>query len=207
MSDDRRRHWEAVYAAKRFPQVSWYQEVPRSSLRLIEAAGTRRDQAIIDIGGGASTLVDHLLDLGFDDLTVLDIAAHALDQARTRLGSRSARVDWKQGNVTAFDPHRSYDLWHDRAVLHFLTGEDDRRRYVDVLERVLVPGGHLVLATFGPQGPEKCSGLAVRRYSVDMMAELLGPGFELQRDEFETHETPWGAPQQFLFSLWSRKAR
>ncbi len=205
MSHERKRHWEDVYAAKQFSEVSWYQEVPATSLRLIEAAGVRRDDAIIDIGGGASTVVDHLLERGFEDLTVLDIAAHALDQARARLGSLSSRVDWKQADVTAFEPHRSYDLWHDRAVLHFLTAEDDRRRYVDVLQRALAPGGHLVLATFGPEGPEKCSGLAVRRYSVDMMAELLGPGFELQLDELDTHETPWGAPQQFLFSLWQRK--
>lgn len=206
MTGNRRQHWEAVYTAKPFTEVSWYQEIPATSLRLVDAAGAGPKDAIVDIGGGASTLVDHLLDRGFGDLTVLDISAHALEQARNRLGNRASRVAWEQADVTSFAPRRSYDLWHDRAVLHFLTGEADRRRYVDVLERALAPGGHLVVGTFGPEGPEKCSGLDVRRYSVEMMAELLGPGFELQRDEIDTHETPWGAPQQFLFTLWLRKA-
>ncbi|MEJ2256686.1 MAG: class I SAM-dependent methyltransferase [Woeseiaceae bacterium] len=205
MISERRQHWEDVYAEKPFAQVSWYQEIPEASLRLIIAAGARPDHALIDVGGGASTLVDHLLERGFGDLTVLDISAHALEQARTRLGSRASRVQWEVGDITSFAPHRSYDLWHDRAVLHFLTSADDRRRYVEVLEHALAPGGQLVLGTFGPDGPEKCSGLAVRRYSIDRMAELLGPGFELKESEIDMHKTPWGAPQQFLFSRWSRK--
>jgi SAM-dependent methyltransferase len=202
----RREHWEDVYAAKPSTQVSWYQHTPAASLRLIDAAGVRRDGALIDIGGGASTLVDHLLERGYRDLTVLDISAHALDQARARLGKRASRVAWLVADITSFEPPRTYDLWHDRAVLHFLTSADDRRLYVDVLQRALAPGGHVVLATFGPEGPEKCSGLPVRRYSVDSMAELLGPGFELEADELDMHETPSGAQQQFLFSLWFRKA-
>lgn len=206
MTVARRKHWEGVYAAKPSTEVSWYQHTPAASLRLIDAAGARRDDALIDIGGGASTLVDHLLDRGYRDLTVLDISAHALDQARARLGKRASRVAWLVADITSFEPRRTYDLWHDRAVLHFLTGADDRRLYVDVLERALAPGGHVVLATFGPEGPEKCSGLPVRKYSVDSMAELLGPGFDLEADEVDMHETPGGAQQQFLFSLWSRKA-
>lgn len=204
MPDETRRHWDAVYASRSYGEVSWYQETPVRSLSLIEATGIAVDDPIIDVGGGASTLVDKLLDRGFTDITVLDVAAGAFDQARARLGPRAAAVNWHVGDVTTFDPGRQYCLWHDRAVLHFLVDPGERQRYVEVLERALAPGGHLLLATFGPDGPLKCSGLEIRRYSVEMQGELLGPGFELRHHVLEVHRTPAGAPQQFLYAHWVR---
>ncbi len=205
MSDARQRHWDDVYATRQYMDVSWYQDLPARSLALIEATGIGPDQPIIDVGGGASTLADHLLDRGYRDVSVLDLSARALDQARGRLGARAAAVNWIVADVTRFSPERTFSLWHDRAVLHFLVDKADRDRYAAVLRRALAPGGHLVLATFGPEGPLKCSGLAVRRYSVEMMSELLGPGFMLQSDELEFHETPAGGSQQFLFTRWLRR--
>lgn len=204
MREDRKSHWEAVYNARQFTDVSWYQDLPAASLEMIDAAGLERSDPIIDIGGGASTLVDHLIERGFRDLTVLDISASALAQARQRLGTRAAAVAWEVANVLQFAPERRYRLWHDRAALHFLVEARDRERYVEVLGQALAPGGQVVLATFGPGGPLKCSGLDVRRYSVAMMAELLGPEFELQSDALQVHETPSGGTQQFLFTRWLR---
>lgn len=204
MFDERKGHWDNVYASKGYAEVSWYQENPVRSLALIEATGIGADEPIIDVGGGASTLVDKLVERGFSDITVLDIAAGALEQARRRLGPGSATVNWLVGDVTGFEADRNFRVWHDRAVLHFLVDPEDRQRYIDVLMRSLAPGGHLILATFGPEGPLKCSGLEIRRYSIGMQAEMLGPGFELQRHELEVHETPAGASQQFLYSHWIR---
>lgn len=206
MSDRRQAHWNGVYGAKDHRDVSWYQPVPETSLSFILATGAAPDDAIIDIGGGASTLVDCLLDRGHTDVTVLDISAGAIEQARSRLGDRAERVHWIEADVTAFVPQRTYAVWHDRAALHFLVDARDRTRYVDVLRRALQPGGHVVLATFGPDGPLKCSGLDIRRYSVDETRELLGAGFELLQDELEEHVTPSGAAQQFLYTAWVRTA-
>ena len=206
MNEDRRSHWEKVYEEKRFTDVSWYQDLPATSLELIAGAVLERSDPIIDIGGGASTLVDHLIELGYTDLTVLDISAQALAQAGERLGDRAEHVAWTVADITRFEPPRRYRMWHDRAVLHFLVDAADRERYVAALQRALAPDGYVVLATFGPEGPLKCSGLDVRRYSVEMMAELLGPEFELEEDKLEMHETPFGGSQQFLFSRWRRIA-
>lgn len=206
MSDVRKPHWESVYDARQFTDVSWYQDLPQASLDMIAAAGLEREDPIIDIGGGASTLVDHLLEMGYSDLTVLDISAKALSQARGRLGDRADRVAWEVADVTQFAPARRYRLWHDRAALHFLVRPEDRERYVAVLRQALEPGGCFVVGTFGPDGPLRCSGLEVRRYSVGMMAELLGPGFELESRKLDIHETPQGKAQQFLFSRWRRSS-
>lgn len=205
MTVARRSHWEDVYGSKGHTEVSWYQEVPDKSLALINATGVSTEDAIIDIGGGASTLVDHLLEAGYADVTVLDLAATAFDQARERLGEQAGMVNWVVSDVTQFEPERQYRLWHDRAVLHFLTAASDRARYVEVLKDALVPGGHAVIATFGPDGPLKCSGLEIRRYSVSMLEELLGPEFEVQSHELENHQTPMGSTQQFLYSCWTRR--
>ncbi|MDZ7732960.1 MAG: class I SAM-dependent methyltransferase [Acidimicrobiia bacterium] len=181
--------------------MSWFQETPTRSLELIRRV-TGTTASVIDVGGGASRLIDHLLEAGYRDLTVLDLAAGALEAARRRLGDRATTVTWIEGDVTTFDAGRRFDLWHDRAVLHFLTDEDDRRRYVDNLRRSLHPGGHVVLATFGPNGPEQCSGLPVRRYSVDDMATLLGEDFTLLDRDDEVHRTPTGADQAFVYGLF-----
>lgn len=204
MSKDRQQHWERVYESRRFTDVSWYQALPKRSLALIDASGVARDEAIIDVGGGASTLVDHLVDRGYQEITVVDLSASGLAQAQARLGSAADKVRWVCSDVTEFRPERAYSLWHDRAVLHFLTDAADRQRYVEVLKSALPPGGHVVLATFGPEGPLKCSGLDVRRYSVEMMHELLGPEFELHDQDLEYHATPSGSTQQFLVTRWLR---
>lgn len=205
MTTERRYHWDAVYGSKPSTEVSWYQEVPDRSLQLIGASGISLQDAIIDIGGGASTLVDHLLHAGYSDLTVLDLSNAALDQSQKRLGERAGAVNWIVSDLVCFKPQRSYRLWHDRAVLHFLTDAADRERYVAVLKEALEPGGTAVIATFGPEGPLKCSGLEVRRYTVGMLNELLGPEFDLQSHELENHQTPMCATQQFLYSCWTRR--
>ncbi|NCF14005.1 MAG: methyltransferase domain-containing protein [Gammaproteobacteria bacterium] len=201
----RQDHWESVYSSKASTDVSWFQPRPERSLQLIERTAVGRDEAIIDIGGGASTLVDHLLEDGFTDITVLDVSGRGLEQAQERLGDRADNVKWVVSDVTAFLPSRTWQLWHDRAALHFLVEEQDRERYVEVLKSALAPGGHLVLAMFGPSGPLKCSGLEIRRYSIEMVEELLGPEFGLQCQELENHITPMGSNQQFLYSCWTRR--
>ena len=153
MTSDRRRHWDRVYGTKSSLEVSWYQSTPETSLRLIGDAGLARDDAIIDAGGGASTLVDHLLEGGYSDVTVLDVARNGLEQAQHRLGPRAAAANWIVDDVLAFEPARAYRLWHDRAVLHFLRDTAVRERYVEVLRDALAKGGRMVMATFGPEGP------------------------------------------------------
>jgi len=196
-------HWEQVHATTDPALVSWYQPVPARSLELIREAGVGIHDPLLDVGGGSSTLVDHLLAAGRTDLTVLDIAAPALDRARARLGDRANRVHWIVSDITGFRPDRTYCLWHDRAVFHFLTDHARRAAYLDVLEKALADGGHLVLATFGPDGPSRCSGLAVQRYSVAELCQVLGPRFTLVRSLLEDHVTPSGSRQQFLYGRWT----
>lgn len=205
MEGQRKQHWDGVYGSKQHTEVSWYQPLPEASLQFIDATGVGHDGAIIDVGGGASTLVDHLLERGYRDVSVLDVAANAFAQSRARLGDRAGDVDWIVVDVTRFKAQRKYALWHDRAVLHFLTDSEDRDRYVAALRQALAPGGFVVLASFGPEGPLRCSGLDVRRYSVAMMQELLGTDFTLLGHTLEDHPTPGGAQQQFLYTSWQRR--
>ena len=167
VTEQRKSHWEGVYATRQPTEVSWFQPVPEKSLHLIRATGVKCGQAIIDAGGGASTLVDNLLAEGFTDLSVLDISANALLKSQERLGDKAGKVTWIEADVTMFVPSRRYDLWHDRAVFHFLTEAADRDRYIDVVRGALKSGGNFVLATFGPQGPLRCSGLDICRYGVE----------------------------------------
>jgi len=201
----RRRHWEGVFGSKEATELSWYQAVPTASLRLIEASGVSQQDTIIDVGGGASTLVDSLLGAGFENVTVLDISENALQLSRHRLGVQAGLVNWVVSDVTAFEPAWEYSLWHDRAVFHFLIDAGDRASYIDVLRRALLPGGSLILATFGPEGPLRCSGLEIQRYTTEMLVELLGADFELRHHELEDHQTPAGSTQQFLYSCWTRR--
>jgi SAM-dependent methyltransferase len=204
---DRRRHWDGVYASKHSNEVSWYQEKPNVSLEMIEATGLGRDAGIIDVGGGASTLVDHLLKAGYRDLSVLDIADQALEETRRRLGPRAEEVAWLVADVTEWSPERRYDLWHDRAVFHFLTNGDERRNYVATLEKALVPGGHLIISTFATDGPEKCSGLPVMRHDTGSLMFELGAAFRFVEARSETHETPTGRSQAFLYQRYVRQSR
>jgi len=201
----RKTHWEHVYSTKAPSEVSWYQTHPLVSLDLIAETGVGSDQPIIDVGGGASTIVDHLLEAGYRHLAVLDISGHALAQARARLGDRANRVEWIEADVTTFTaPHR-FALWHDRAVFHFLTDAEDRRRYVRHMLEALEPEGHVIIATFGVDGPAKCSGLDVVRYDPPSLARELGDAFELVETRDETHTTPANKPQHFTFCRFARR--
>jgi SAM-dependent methyltransferase len=206
MAGEPKDHWQRVYQRAASHEVSWYEPVPERSLELILATGVARDAAVLDVGGGASTLVDHLLKKHFSDVTVLDLAASSLAAARARLGPDALRVQWVEADITTFQPLRRYALWHDRAVLHFLIDPAARARYLDVLGAALAPGGHLVLATFGPEGPTRCSGLDVRRYSAEEIGAFLGPGFQLMRSRLEDHLTPKGRRQQFQYGWWQRES-
>ena len=192
-------HWEGVYSRKSANQVSWYRPHLERSMAFIEGAGLPRNAAIIDVGGGASTLVDDLLDRGCIDVTVLDISSTAISRAQRRLGSRADAVSWIVADITVVElqEHR-YDFWHDRAVFHFLHREA-RIRYVAAVRRALKPGGHIVVATFGPQGPEECSGLEVVRYSADELHREFGTSFEKVASSEEVHRTPWGTEQEFVY--------
>ena len=205
MSDSRKAHWERVYATKAPTEVSWYEPVPARSLDLIRATGEPLTASILDVGGGSSTLVDCLLEAGYSDISVLDVAKGALEHARARLGGAAARVSWIEADITNFQSARPFAIWHDRAVFHFLTEGDDRERYLGVLQRTLRAGGHLVLATFGPAGPTRCSGLAVQRYSESEVSALLGSGFALRMYQVEEHRAPRGAVQQFLYGWWQNE--
>ena len=204
-AESRQSHWENVYTSKGEDQVSWFQETPALSLELIELAGARPNSGIIDIGGGASRLVDHLLSRGYADVTVLDLSAAALAAARSRMGEAADRVTWIAADVTQWEPSRSYDVWHDRAAFHFLNLAEDQQAYVSRLRRALRPGGHAIIGTFALDGPERCSGLAVSRYDAERLAATLGRGFELIDSRRHEHVTPWGAAQKFQFSTFRRE--
>jgi SAM-dependent methyltransferase len=198
---DSKAHWEAVYETKQTDEVSWYQPSAERSVGLIRRVQPDLSGPIIDIGGGASVLVDELLDLGYDDLTVLDIAEAALKAARERAGPR-AGVRWLQADVLSADlPPARYAVWHDRAVFHFLTTPAERAAYVAQVHRSVRPGGHVLVATFAGDGPARCSGLLVDRYSPDRLHAEFGPEFRLLASEREDHLTPQGAHQPFIYCL------
>lgn len=201
---DRRAHWEQVYTTKAETAVSWFESTPAVSLALIRATGAAHDDAIIDIGGGASRLVDHLLAEGYAAVSVLDLSERALAAARVRLGQRAAAVTWIAADVTAWEPDRTYAVWHDRAAFHFLTAPQDRAAYAARVLRALPAGGHLILGTFAPDGPERCSGLPVQRHDAASLAEALGPAFALQETRPYDHRTPGGVTQRFQFSRFRR---
>lgn len=199
-------HWEKVYATRADTEVSWFQPHAALSLKLIHAARAPATAAIIDVGGGASTLVDDLLAEGYRNLTVLDLSAAALHAAQRRLGDKAAAVTWLEADIlTAEFPRHAFDVWHDRAVFHFLTSEADRQRYVQQVLQAVKPGGLVIVATFAEDGPEKCSGLPVMRYSADDLHDQFGAPFELLGHEKETHHTPGGADQKFVY-CFCRKA-
>lgn len=195
-----KNHWENIYSTKAPDAVSWYQEHPAFSLRFIRNAGIAKDAGIIDVGGGASRLVDDLLDEGYTNVTVLDLSGAALHEAQKRLGERARRVQWIEADITRADlAPGSFDVWHDRAVFHFLTAPEDRRAYVEAVMRSVKPGGHVIVATFAPEGPEKCSGLPVMRYGPGELHREFGEPFSLVEHAREEHHTPFGTVQQFLY--------
>ena len=199
-----KEHWEKVYKSKSTDSVSWFQEHALCSLQLIRQSGVELSATIIDVGGGASTLVDDLLSEGYCALTVLDISATAIAAAQSRLGAgRCNNVQWLEADIlTAELPDQAYDIWHDRAVFHFLASSEERQKYVQALKNVLKPGGSIIIATFAVDGPIQCSGLPAMRYSADTLHAELGDSFTLVQQKRESHVTPSGVTQQFLFCFF-----
>lgn len=202
---DRKNHWEGVYRDKSPLEVSWYQQEPALSLEFIAKSALTLNSPIIDVGGGASLLVDCLCGLGHTRLSVLDISGRALAKSRERLGAMGERVDWIESDITSFVPAEEYSLWHDRAVFHFLTQADDRAAYVRALTRGLSPGGYLILAAFAIGGPTQCSGLDIVQYDADRLLAELGAGFTLLGQQQELHRTPAGKQQAFGY-YWLRRS-
>lgn len=198
-------HWEHIYETKSPTQVSWYQEHAKFSLEYIKRTGIRKTDRIIDAGGGTSTLVDDLIVDGFQHISILDVSGAALQIARQRLGRRAAHVNWIEADITQADlPEQAYDLWHDRAVFHFLTQPEDRKRYVDAVRRAVRTRGHIIVATFAPDGPDHCSGLEVMRYNPESLHSEFGDEFDLVDSTNETHHTPFGTEQKFIYCYCRR---
>lgn len=195
-----KEHWEKVYQTKQPDAVSWFQEHATRSLELIRSVGTSLNANVIDVGGGASTLVDDLIRNGFKNVSVLDLSASALEVARKRLGAEGGGVTWIAGDICTVNlPDHAYDIWHDRAVFHFLTDPTDRAAYVQQVMKSVKPGGHVIVATFAPDGPDQCSGLPVARYAPGELHQEFGPSFELLEHMSEEHKTPWGSVQHFVY--------
>lgn len=197
---DKKQHWEHVYITKAPDNVSWFQEHANQSIKLIHDTKVAKDVAIIDVGGGASNLVDDLLEEGYTNLTVLDLSSTALEVAKQRLKKHSGSVNWIVGDITQVDfPENSFDIWHDRAVFHFLTEQSDRQAYVEQVMRSVRLNGHVIIATFAEDGPDKCSGLPVMRYKPETLHAEFGENFLLVAHEKEAHNTPFGTVQKFVY--------
>lgn len=202
---DRKAHWERVYKKNLPTEVGWYQEHPEMSLKLISATGVGVDSSIIDVGGGTSMLPGLLVDQGYRKLTVLDISANAIAKAKRQLGEKSKRIVWVEADVTNFSFTEKFDIWHDRAVFHFLTEALDRKRYVDSVNQALKSSGHLIISTFGLEGPPKCSGLNVTRYSPETLHNEFGDNFNLIEVSEEVHPTPSRVQQTFIYCRFSKR--
>jgi SAM-dependent methyltransferase len=201
---NKKEHWDKAHAARHPREVSWYQQLPALSLRMIQESNVAADTPLIDVGGGASLLVDFLLEEGYRDITVLDVSGIALNKARLRLGNRAARVEWIEQDITCFEPERKYGLWHDRALFHFLILEDERKKYVQALRRSLQTGGQLVISTFAIGGPARCSGLDIVQYDARKLELELGGEFTLLEQEQVLHKTPAEKDQLFGFYRFIR---
>lgn len=203
---DRKKHWENIYQTKDLKDVSWYQPVPTTSLDLLKQFNIPTTAKIIDIGGGDSFLVDHLLDLGYTDLTVLDISAASLDRAKQRLGDRATKVKWIVADAATFKPTGQYDFWHDRAAFHFLTQEQEITNYINTIQKSMKPTGVLVIGAFSEQGPNKCSGIEIKQYSETTMTDRLNKFFEKIKCITVDHLTPFGTIQNFIFCSFKKLA-
>lgn len=201
---NREKHWENVYQTKELKDVSWFQQIPVTSLDLIKKLEVSTTAKVIDIGGGDSHLVDHLLDLGYRHLTVLDISASAIDRAKQRLGERAKDVQWIVADAASFKPTEKYDLWHDRAAFHFLTDDTEISNYIETAHQSLNPSGILLIGTFSEQGPKKCSGIEIKQYSEKTMTERIEPKFEKINCITVDHQTPFDTIQNFVFCSFRR---
>lgn len=205
--DNRKEHWNKVYETKKPTEVSWYEPMPEISLSYITECKLEKDAAIIDIGGGDSFLAEFLLAQGFSDITVVDISENALERAKERLGEKSEEINWIVADASSFRPERKYDLWHDRAVFHFLTEDTQIKNYLATVNDAIKPGGFLVMGTFSENGPTKCSGLEIKQYSITQMQELFSDGFSTLSCKNIDHETPSGGIQNFTFCSFRKKTK
>jgi len=203
MELDRKKHWETVYETIDASQLSWTQEVPKTSLDFIRSLGLRKDAKIIDIGGGDSKLVDYLLDMGFENITVLDISAKALDKVKKRLGEKAEKINWIVSDITDFEPNTIFDVWHDRATFHFLTKKEQIAKYVEIAGRSVK--GYLIIGTFSEYGPTKCTGLDIKQYSEKKLTEELKNGFKKIKCVTVDHTTPFNKTQNFLFCIFKKQ--
>ncbi|KPV98279.1 Ubiquinone/menaquinone biosynthesis C-methyltransferase UbiE [Pseudoalteromonas sp. P1-9] len=202
----KKSHWETVYTTKESNAVSWFQPHAVTSIEFINRLNCEKSAAIIDVGGGASTLVDDLLLNGHTNVSVLDLSGAALETAKKRIGESSANVKWIEADITGVTlPKQQFDVWHDRAVFHFLTTPEERRAYIKNVLHALKPHGHIIIATFSEDGPEKCSGLPIVRYSAESLHGEFGDHFVLKDQRHETHKTPFGTTQEFVFCHFVKK--
>lgn len=198
-----KNHWENVYETKNPDEVSWTQKIPQTSLDLIEEASKDKSSKIIDIGGGDSNLTDFLLEKGFENISVLDISAKALEKAKKRLGAQAENIDWIVTNITEFEPQTTYDIWHDRAAFHFLTTEEEIKKYVEIVKNAV--SDTLIIGTFSINGPQKCSGLPIVQYNEDDLKSIFSESFELVKSFTEDHITPFNTVQNFIFCQFKKK--
>lgn len=201
---DMKEYWENVWTRKKSNEVSWYQKDPKISIDLILSTNLSKDARIIDVGGGDSNLVDRLLDRGFKDITVLDISAKALERTKERLGKNAEMVKWIECDIRELESGDRYDVWHDRALLHFLTSEEDLKNYVELTRKYVKEGGYLILSTFSTKGPMMCSGLDTKQFSEESMKKLFSSGFEHVKSFEEKHMTPFGTDQIFIYSVFKK---
>lgn len=204
-TDEKKKHWETIYCTKQENEVSWFQQYPKTSMSFVELFSLQKDSKIIDIGGGDSHFVDALLEAGFNDITVLDISANAIERAKARLGEKAAKVKWIVSDVTEFVPDEKYDFWHDRAAFHFLINEKDADKYVEITNKGIAPNGILVLGTFSVNGPKKCSGLEIKQYSEESMSGKFEKYFQRVKCITEDHQTPFNTTQNFLFCSFKKQ--
>ncbi|NJW51522.1 class I SAM-dependent methyltransferase [Salinimicrobium oceani] len=203
--NENQQYWDKVYSQKQPTEVSWYEPMPEVSLELIRNCGISKDAPIIDIGGGDSFLAEFLVSLGYKDVTVLDISATAIERAKERMCEKAADINWIVADASDFVPERQYELWHDRAAFHFLTGNEQKKNYMDRVNKAVKPGGYLIMGTFSDKGPEKCSGLEVQRYSVGDMCKLFEEEFNMLNGKNLDHKTPSGKTQNFTFCSFQKK--
>lgn len=205
MQTDRKSHWETIYQTKQPNQVSWTQEVPKTSLEMIKDARLSKDAKIIDIGGGDSLLVDHLLDLGYENISVLDISDAAIERAKTRLGERQNKVTWIVSDIVNFNSKENYDCWHDRAAFHFLTETAEIKKYIEIVSEYIKPEGTLIIGTFSDMGPEKCSGIPITQYTETTLEERFSKSFNKRESLRTDHITPFNTIQNFVFCRFKKK--
>ena len=205
-NSERKQHWENIYQTRKLTEVSWHQPIPSTSLSFFAEYNVPKNAKIIDIGGGDSFLTDHLLDLGYTDITILDISQAAIDRAKARLGTRAENVKWIIADAATFSPTEKYDFWHDRAAFHFLTGENEILNYLTTAKKNINPEGLFVLGTFSEEGPKKCSGINIKQYSETTMTELIGTFFEKKKCLTTNHQTPSGSIQNFVFCVFGQQA-